>query len=82
VKILNHSPTPGTFTVTLHAPNGCEIEPRMVSGFAASAQEIELPFRLKANTLSAGSVGVVTADIRTGPWDLRQWCEALVKVTP
>jgi len=82
VKILNHSPTPGTFTATLHAPNGCEIEPRTVSGFAASALEIELPFRLKANTLSAGSVGVVTADIRTGPWDLRQWCEAIVKVTP
>jgi len=82
VKILNHSPTPGTFTVTLHAPEGCEIEPTTASGAAAPGREIELPFRLRANTLPTGSVGVVTADIRTGAWDLRQWCEALVKLVP
>ncbi|NLH40283.1 MAG: hypothetical protein GX448_00440, partial [Planctomycetes bacterium] len=82
VKILNHSPTPGTFTVTLHAPEGCEIEPTTASGAAAPGREIELPFRLRANTLPTGSLGVVTADIRTGAWDLRQWCESLVKLVP
>jgi len=82
VKVLNHSPTPNTVTVTLHAPDGCEIEPNTASATARPGQEIELPFRLRVNARSTGSVSVVTADIQIGPWDLRQWCEAIVKVTP
>ena len=82
VKILNHSATPNTFTVALNAPAGCEVEPAKASVTAQPDQEVEIPFKLIAKTRPAGSIGVVTADIQMGPWDLRQWCEGLVKVTP
>ncbi len=82
VKVLNHSPTRNTFTVTLNAPDGCDVEPAKASVTTRPGQEVEIPFRLKVGTRPAGSVCVVTADIQVGPWDLRQWCEGLVKVTP
>lgn len=82
VKILNHSATTNTFTVALNAPDGCEVEPAQASVTAPPGREVEVPFKLIAKTRPAGSICVVTADIQVGPWDLRQWCEGLAKVTP
>ncbi|HNS19675.1 MAG TPA: MBL fold metallo-hydrolase [Sedimentisphaerales bacterium] len=82
VKILNHSPAANTFTVTLNAPQGCEIEPARASIAASAGQEVEIPFKLRVGDRSPGEVCVLTADIQVGPWDLRQWCEAIVKVVP
>ena len=82
VKLLNHSRSSNTFVVTMNAPPGFEIEPRQASVTAAAGQEAEAQFRLRALSRPAQAIQVVTADIQTGPWDLRQWCEALVKVQP
>ncbi|MEN6428185.1 MAG: MBL fold metallo-hydrolase [Phycisphaerales bacterium] len=82
VKVLNHSARPNTFTVTLNAPEGCEVEPAKASVTTQPGREVEIPFKLIARTRPAGSICVVTADIQFGPWDLRQWCEGLVKVAP
>ncbi len=82
VKILNHSPTANTFTVAVNPPQGCKIEPNKTSVTARPGQEVEIAFKLRVGDRSPGEVCVLTADIQVGPWDLREWCEALVKVVP
>ncbi|MBP7050157.1 MAG: MBL fold metallo-hydrolase [Phycisphaerae bacterium] len=82
VKILNHSPTANTFTVAVNPPQGCRIEPNETSVTARPGQQVEISFKLRVGDRSPGEVCVVTADVQVGPWDLRQWCEALVKVAP
>ena len=80
LKLLNHSRTSNTFTVSLNAPEGFEVESARDSAVAESGQEVEIRFRLKVP--QRPSMHVVTADIQVGPWDLRQWCESLIKVLP
>jgi len=80
VKLLNHSRTSNTFTVSLNAPEGLEIESPKGSIAAGPGQEVEIRFRLKVP--HRPSLHVITADIQVGPWDLRQWCESLIKVLP
>jgi len=82
VKILNHSARANTFAVTLNVPDGFHVEPHKASATADPGQEVEIRFRLKAGVLPAGSVHVVTADIQTDSWDLRHWCEGLLKLLP
>ena len=82
VKLLNHSKTSNTFVVTMHAPTGFEIEPHQASVTATPGQEVEAPFRIRALGRPARVVQVVTADIQIGPWDLRQWCEGLIRILP
>jgi glyoxylase-like metal-dependent hydrolase (beta-lactamase superfamily II) len=82
VKLLNHSGSSNTFVVTMNAPPGFEIEPRKASVTAAPGQQAEAQFRLRAPRRPARAIQVVTADIQVGPWDLRRWCEALVRVQP
>jgi glyoxylase-like metal-dependent hydrolase (beta-lactamase superfamily II) len=82
VKLLNHSKASNAFVVTMHAPPGFEIEPHQASVTAAPGQEVEAPFRLRVVGRPARAIQVVTADIQVGPWDLRQWCEGLIRVLP
>lgn len=82
VKLLNHSDKTNTFTVTLNSPNGWETEPRQASITAGPGQQVEIPFRVRVPAAPGNSIHVVTADIQTGSWDLRQWCEGLLKIAP
>jgi glyoxylase-like metal-dependent hydrolase (beta-lactamase superfamily II) len=82
VKLLNHSSAPNTFVITMNPPPGFEIEPRRASVTAAPAREVEAQFRIRAINKPSRIMQVVTADIQVGPWDLRQWCEGLIKVLP
>jgi hypothetical protein len=82
VRLLNHSSVSNTFTVTMNAPAGFEIEPRETSVTVPPGREVEARFRLRAVSRPLRTIQVVTADIQVGPWDLRQWCEGLVKVLP
>ncbi len=81
VKLLNHSRRPSTFAVAPHAPRGFGVEPPEASVTAEPGQEVEADFEIKVPDECRAAVYVVTADIRVGPWDLRQWCEGLLKVT-
>ena len=82
VRILNHSAKASTFAVTLNAPEGFEVEPRKASIAADPGKETEIRFRVKAGAMPSGSIHVMTADIQTGPWALRQWCESLLRIAP
>jgi glyoxylase-like metal-dependent hydrolase (beta-lactamase superfamily II) len=82
VKLLNHARSSSTFAVTMNPPPGFEVEPHRVSVTAAPVREVEARFRLRAVRRPAREIQVVTADIQVGPWDLRQWCEGVIKVLP
>jgi glyoxylase-like metal-dependent hydrolase (beta-lactamase superfamily II) len=82
VRLFNHSDVESTFAVTLNVPDGFEVEPVRSSIAAGPRQEVQIGFRIKVGPLPAGSICVVTADIQTGRWDLRHWCEGLLKIVP
>jgi glyoxylase-like metal-dependent hydrolase (beta-lactamase superfamily II) len=82
VKLYNHGRASNTFVVTMNIPPGFECEPRQASVTAPPGQEVEAVFRLRAIRQPARATQVVTADVQVGPWDLRQWCEGLIRVLP
>jgi hypothetical protein len=82
VKLLNHSNASNTFVVTMNAPAGFEIEPHAASVTAPPGREVEAQFRIRTLGRPLRTIQVVTADVQVGPWDLRQWCEGLIKVLP
>ncbi len=82
VKILNHSPVGNVYTIALNVPQGFAVEPRTATIQAEPGREVEMRFRVKAAASSSDSIQVITADIRMGSWDLRQWCEALLRIVP
>jgi hypothetical protein len=82
IRLLNHSPKRTTFTVHVNVPAGFEVEPATLTVTANPRQEAEARFQIKVSNSPSGSIHVITADIQFGPWDLRQWCEGLIKVAP
>ncbi|MBN1508411.1 MAG: MBL fold metallo-hydrolase [Sedimentisphaerales bacterium] len=81
VKLLNHSPRRTVFTVRLNVPPGFESEPGAQSVAANPREEVEARFQVKVPDSPAGSIHVITADVQFGPWDLRQWCEGLIRIS-
>lgn len=82
VKLLNHSDVPRTFRVALNVPEGFAAEPEEVSVAATPGEEVEARFAVKTSPDAPCRVHVLTADVRVGRWDLRQWCEGLVRIVP
>jgi glyoxylase-like metal-dependent hydrolase (beta-lactamase superfamily II) len=82
VRLLNHSAKRTAFTVHLNVPAGFESEPQTQTITADPRQEVEARFQVRVPDAPLGSVHVITADLQFGPWDLRQWCEGLIKIAP
>jgi len=80
VKLLNHSANPVAFSVSLNVPEGFAAEPKTQTVTAGPGQEVEAKFQVNVPDSPASSVHVITADVKFGPWDLRQWCEGLIKI--
>lgn len=82
VRLLNHSAKRTTFTVHLNIPVGFESESETLTVAANPRQEAKARFQVKVPDSPSSSIHVVTADVQFGPWDLRQWCEGLIKTAP
>ena len=82
VTVFNHSNTPATFSVRLNAPDGWTVEPERACVTPDPGQEGHARFRVRLPDDPSRSVYAMTADVAFGPWDLRHWCECLVKVRP
>jgi hypothetical protein len=82
VRLLNHSSGRTAFTVHVNVPPGFEVEPSTVTVATNPRQEAEARFRITAPDAPSGSIHVITADVQFGPWDLRRWCEGLIKTAP
>ena len=78
----NHSDRPHEFAVTLHAPDGFEIDPAEARLTIDPRREKSIALRIAVPASTAKSVGVITADVAFDRWDLRHWCEALIEVQP
>jgi glyoxylase-like metal-dependent hydrolase (beta-lactamase superfamily II) len=77
VILRNHSASQQEFRVTPHAPAGWTVarDPVVVSVGPRQENSVNIPV-----TAGNAGVGVVTADVAFGPWDLREWTEAIVTV--
>ena len=76
VVIVNHSPRRQEYRITPRAWAAPAPTLRLTLG---PGQEGAARFALKPPPGFEG-LAVVTADVAFGPWDLREWCEALVGV--
>jgi len=79
VNILNHAANARAFTVTPHLPAEWRTAPRPMVVKAPPRGEASARFRFHVPAPARG-LQVITADVRFGPWDLRDWIEALVRV--
>ena len=82
VKIFNHSDKPTFYTVTPHIPKGLKLQPATLSLNIAPRQENEASFKITTQSQTSPSVYIITSDIQFNDWDLRHWCEGIVKVGP
>jgi len=82
VRLLNHSAKRTAFTIRPNVPPGFESDPEKLTVTADPRQEAAARFQIKVPVSPSGSIHVITADVQFGPWDLRQWCEGLIKAAP
>jgi glyoxylase-like metal-dependent hydrolase (beta-lactamase superfamily II) len=77
VIIRNHAAAPQEFRVTPHVAAGWKTASGTLRVFIGSHREgsVSIPV-----TAGATGLNVVTADVAFGPWDLREWTEAIVAV--
>jgi hypothetical protein len=77
VMLLNHSPSAQEFRVTPHAPAGWKTPggPLRVTIGPRQQGSVTIPI-----TTSGPGLKIVTADVAFGPWDFREWTEAMVTV--
>ena len=78
VVVLNHSPRRQEYRIT---PRAWATPLKTVRLTLGPGQEGSASFALKPPPGFEG-LAVVTADVAFGAWDLREWCEALVRVRP
>ena len=82
VKIFNHSSRSQTYTVALNVPEGFKLKPESASIEIKPCKEGQASFKMTIPNQISCRIYIITADIKYGNWDLRQWCEAIVEVCP
>jgi glyoxylase-like metal-dependent hydrolase (beta-lactamase superfamily II) len=77
VILRNHSASQQEFRVTPHVPPGWKTErgPLRVSVGPRQERSVTIPV-----TVGTPGLKIVTADVSFGPWELREWTEAMVTV--
>jgi glyoxylase-like metal-dependent hydrolase (beta-lactamase superfamily II) len=77
VILRNHSASRQEFRVTTHVPAGWQAvrDPLRVSLGPREERPVSIPI-----TVGTSGLKIVTADVAFGPWDLREWTEAVVTV--
>jgi len=80
VRIFNHSNQARTFTVRPNPPSGWEnahVESKIT---IPAREEKEARLTLKPTTSFSPGTYVITVDIKTDDWELREWTEGLIQV--
>ena len=77
VILHNHSAAPREFRVTPHVPVGWHASAGPLRVVVPARGERVARFSV---TPGAAGLGIVTADVAFGPWDLREWTEAMIDV--
>lgn len=77
VILRNHSASQQEFRITPHVPAGWTAAQGPLRVSVAPRQEGSVTIPV---TVGASGLKIVTADVAFGPWDLREWTEAMVTV--
>jgi len=77
VILRNHSASEHEFRVTPHVPPGWKTSPGPIRVVVGPRQERSISVPI---TGDVPGLKIVTADVAFGPWDLREWIEAMVTV--
>ena len=77
VILRNHSPSRQEFRVTPHVPTDWKTPrgPLRVSVGPRQEGTVNIPI-----TVGSAGLKIVTADVAFGPWNMREWTEAMVTV--
>lgn len=78
--IFNHSPEAETFRVEPNLPDGWDSLPKYAEVHVEARQEHRLRFRITPGAEGPSGLNVITADVRLGDHDLREWIEAMIEV--
>ncbi len=82
LRIMNHSPVEQSFEVRLHLPPGwtlCSLTPAPIR--IPSREEGAVEMTITVPDVAPAGTSILTADLRWGEWELREWTEAMVTVT-
>jgi hypothetical protein len=77
VILRNHSTSQQEFRTTPHVPKDWKASPRPLAVSIGPRQERSVTIPI---TVGKSGLKIVTADVAFGPWDLREWAEAMVTV--
>ncbi|MCP4455693.1 MAG: MBL fold metallo-hydrolase [Planctomycetes bacterium] len=83
LKIMNHSTTVEAFQATIHLPEGWVLNSATPESVVVPPQqEGSMEVHFTPAQESRAGVYVISADLKWGQRDLRQWCEAMVTIEP
>jgi glyoxylase-like metal-dependent hydrolase (beta-lactamase superfamily II) len=82
VKIFNHSDSSQVYIARLNVPEGFLLEPKSASIKIKPQEEAEALFKITLPKQVTQNIYVITSDIKFGIWDLRQWCESIIEISP
>ena len=77
VMLRNHSAQQQEFRVTPHVPAGWKAPQSALRVSVGARQEASVSIPITADK---PGLKIVTADVAFGPWDLREWTEAMITV--
>jgi hypothetical protein len=80
VKILNHSPTPKKFEVTLNAPAGFRTRQPTAAITVPPRTERQIDFDVTSEKSLPSGTYVITADIKSKHEALKEWTEAVIQI--
>ena len=82
VKIFNHSDVAKTFIIEPNAIEGFNIEPKKASLVIAPRIESQQIFKIKVSKKVPPGLSLLLVNIKFDNWDLREWSEALIEISP
>jgi glyoxylase-like metal-dependent hydrolase (beta-lactamase superfamily II) len=82
VKIFNHSDVSKTYILEPKVPDGFRVEPKIISLKIEPQNEGERTFKTIVPKQVLPGVSLLTVNIKFDNWDLREWSEALIEISP
>jgi len=82
VRILNHSSSAHTYTVSLNVPESFQSEPKTASVRIEPQKEAQIQFKIALPQRVSRNLYVITCDVEFEKWHLSEWCECLIEIHP
>lgn len=80
LKVFNHSQDSRTFTIRLRLPDGFHTDRPAQNVTIPPRSEGQVDYSFRVNASVKPGTYMLTADVEWGPWELRQWTEAIIEI--